>query len=368
MTLLDRTPEEVSNLLKASVVSDMTLDQRKQLSFSLDYMYLTCSFNDIPCNINEDFVHTYDYNYGNCFTFNSGRFPNGSAAPIRKISEAGSDRSFRMDIFLGDDKFQNDFIPNSGARIVIHNQSNTPIISSEGFDISTGYQTNIGIKRSFLYKLDAPYSTCIKESDSPDSHPSNYYKKMFTILNMTNYRQENCLKLCLQDYIKSVCKCIDGSLSNIYGSTKVCASIDDLKCVTQSRKDYYQNEDQEKCGEEKCPLECDSVSYQLSTSNSRYPSLYYLRYLKARTTINYRITLDNVSDAQENQVIKSTALLNVFYDDLSTTYINEVPAITSDSLLGVIGGDLNIFYCHLYFVFSKQERSMIKLNYYFDLT
>ena len=249
---------------------------------------------------------------------------------------------FEKDIFLGDDRFQNQFIANSGARVVVHNQSITPILSSEGFDISTGYQTNIGIRRSFLSKLDSPYSECIKDASSPSSYDTYFYQVIFSVLNMTTYRHEVCIRLCLQEYTKSSCNCIDGSLYNIYGdSVEICATVASLECVSNARISYYADQASSQCSQ--CPLECDSATYLLSTSNSRYPSMYYLDYLRYQTDIEERIKGDSNKTVDGNQIVKSATLLNVFYDDLATTYINEVPAISPDQLLGVIGGNLGLF-------------------------
>lgn len=79
---------------------------------------------------------------------------------------------------------------NSGARVVVHNQSISPIISSEGLDIATGFKTNVAFRRSFLSRLDAPFSDCIKNTTSSTSFKSRYYKAIFNTLNMTTYRQK----------------------------------------------------------------------------------------------------------------------------------------------------------------------------------
>lgn len=81
----------------------------------------------------------------------------------------------------------------SGARVVVHNQTFKAMPSSEGVDLSSNYLTNIAVTRSFLYKLASPYSDCIKKTDSIDGYDSFYYKAMFRILNVTNYRQKECL-------------------------------------------------------------------------------------------------------------------------------------------------------------------------------
>lgn len=80
----------------------------------------------------------------------------------------------------------------SGARVVIHNQTYKPSIISEAVELSTNYMTNIGVVRSFYYKLSDPYSDCVKDANSVNGHDSPYYKAMFTILNVTSYRQKDC--------------------------------------------------------------------------------------------------------------------------------------------------------------------------------
>jgi hypothetical protein len=135
---IDMNPSIVTNLIRASIAADKNLtdNQRRQLGFDIDYMLLTCYFNDIPCN-SSDFVWRYDFDYTNCFTFNSGFDSNGNRVPIKQMNEAGSDRSLRIELFLGDEFSQGKYLYNSGAHVVVHNQSITPLIETEGRDIST---------------------------------------------------------------------------------------------------------------------------------------------------------------------------------------------------------------------------------------
>ena len=46
--------------------------------------------------------------------------------------------------------------------MVIHNQSYVPLIQQEGELLSTNYQTDFGIFRSFIRKLESPYSSCVR--------------------------------------------------------------------------------------------------------------------------------------------------------------------------------------------------------------
>lgn len=255
ISLVDLNLNAIKYLIKANINSDknLTMEIKRSFGFEISFMLLTCFFNGIKCN-SSDFIWTYDFDYGNCFTFNSGFDQNGNKIPIRQINEPGSDRSFKLELFLGDEFTQGIFMQQSGARVVVHNQSITPLIEAEGKELSTNYQSDIGIKRSFISKLEKPYSNCVKQIYSSAGYDSDFYRAMFTILNMTRYRQKNCARLCLQRYIKQKCDCIDPKLPNIYGDLKVCSNLKDLNCISQCRMNYSKMYDS--CLE--CPLECDS--------------------------------------------------------------------------------------------------------------
>lgn len=344
ITLIDRNPKFISELIKANIADEyfknnLTSKQVRDLGFDIDYMMLSCLYDNKPCN-SSDFVWRYDFDYTNCYTFNSGYDQDGNTVPIKYINEAGSDKSLRLELFLGDDYKQTQFILNSGIRLIIHNQSINPIPLSDGFDIATGFQTNIGITRSFLVKLDAPYSKCIKNSRSKFSFNSKYYRAIFEDLKQKEYRKKFCSRLCLQDFVFKKCKCLDGSLPNIYRNQSICNVPNSIECIYDAHEDFYTevNDDVE-CKD--CPNECDEMSFHYTYSNSRYPTNYYYEYIRNQTDIlskfygNGRI--------RENNITKSLLILNLFYDELDYKIVTQVPSLTLGTLMNEIGGNLCLF-------------------------
>jgi hypothetical protein len=349
------SPDTVKYLIKSNIAADsnLTITEKRKFGFEIDYMLLTCYFNDKPC-YPSDFVWHYDFAYGSCYTFNSGFDQQGNPVEIKKMNEAGSDRSFKLELFLGDEWSQGIYMVQSGARVVVHNQSVTPLIDVEGQDLSTNYQTDIGITRTFLSKLEYPYSNCVKDTQSVSGFSSAYYKAMFSVLNITTYRQKNCVKLCLQDYIRKMCKCIDAGLPNIYGNTVlICSSMRQLDCIQNARISYSSDKEANSC--EECPLECDSVEYVLSLSRSRYPTIYYTNYLRYQTNLVSRFPSNVI--VSDNHIQKNIVLMNVFYDDLATLYVKEIPEIKADELFGTIGGNEKF----------QKELNPIEMLFYFFL-
>lgn len=76
-------------------------------------------------------------------------------------------------------------------------------------------------------------------------------------------------------------------------------------------------------------------------SVSRYPSMYYTQYLSNK--INFTEKLSTKEPIKDVNITKNIIAINVFYDDLTTTYVKEIPEINGDQLLGNIGGNLALF-------------------------
>ena len=74
--------------------------------------------------------------------------------------------------------------------------------------------------------------------------------------------------------------------------------------------------------------------------------MYYTQYLKKKLKITEKIFPLNSNDTKylnDNNITKNIVFINVFYDDLLTTFIKEIPEINGEQLLGNIGGNLALF-------------------------
>lgn len=327
-------PQLVRTLVKSKIAGNFI--HKNSIGFCLKDMLLSCYFNDQECH-DSDFVPFYDFDFVNCFTFNSGYDKYGNKVPIKVVNLQGTDLGLKLELYLGLDKANlTRFITNSGARIIVHNQSTIPVVDSEGIDAATGFQNNIAIKKYFEHKLPYPYSNCIKNVKSKDAYNSRLYRAMFNELNMTLYRQKICLKLCLQDFIIKKCNCSDGSLPNIYQNVTICQNLETIKCMIDARDKYFSS-GSVACDE--CPLSCDSVFYSKYISYSRYPTHYYLDYIRNNSKI-----LEKFNEYyNEGNFSKSTLIANIFYEDLDYSILEQVPAVSFGNLVSNIGGNLGFF-------------------------
>lgn len=100
-----------------------------------------------------------------------------------------------------------------------------------------------------------------------------------------------------------------------------------------------------------CPPECSKFNYHLTLSTSLYPTNWYADLLNNSTDFWELINRDiDQNQTVVNYTNKYTELrdsvtkLNVYYEELYYTQIEQSPAVTSWQLFGTIGGNLGLTY------------------------
>jgi hypothetical protein len=191
-------------------------------------MLVSCLFAETEnCSIN-DFMFTYDFSYGMCFRFNSGRDLFGNTTRIRTSGQVGWRYGLQLELYAGNDEIQERFAMVRGFRIFVFNRSNVyPIPDDIGIDVATGQCTNIGIKRTFYKHLPYPYSDCLSQDITQVNWSENevlqfmydnfvhgqyyntanawFYAGNWTWNWTVSYSQSMCVKLCFQKYLFQTC-------------------------------------------------------------------------------------------------------------------------------------------------------------------
>ena len=117
----------------------------------------------------------------------------------------------------------------------------------------------------------------------------------------------------------------------------VCINVSTLNCVDNARVNYSRLSNQLECMDpvlniQSCPLECETVDFTQVYSRSRYPTVYYTNFLRFRTDLVSRFPPGTPNT--DPYIQKNIVLLNVYYSTIETMYLNEVPAMTSEILIG----------------------------------
>ena len=313
----------ITELLKLRAKSKLYTDEeRRKLGVSLNSNVLQfCQFGGKPCSFERDFNWYFDFDYGNCFQFNSGKLSEGL---LKQTYLEGS--YYGLSLHIGPLINENLKYPTSnakGLKVFIHNQSFAPT-SSEGISVKTGEEANIIIKKTFTHNHPWPYSDCndFKEFNS-------FLYDFITLTLKRHYRQKDCFYLCGQKYAIERCKCYNSRMPEIIQAPP-CLNLTQMECIRREEV----NIDQKKLIEcqKECPLECDSVGYDLYASSLEYPSHELYNIYKEETQITD-------FDGYKNAFLA----LNIYYSSAQYTDIIESPKTTLVDMISSVGGALGIF-------------------------
>ena len=296
-------------------------EEKKKFGLKLDETIIVCSFNSLPCNLSNDFVWVYYSHYGNCYRFNSGKNEKGDSIDLKKLDRVGNDIGLNLILYVGEPEHVVMDI-STGIQIFIHNASENPG-NFEGFKVATATETNFAIRRTFTTNLEYPYTSCRRDLIGSVKDPSlvNY------ILNSGyKYRFYDCWNLCYQQTLVNEIGCNDIGIGQING-TRPCVTQDDylktdeifLKFLASDLTTLYDS---------KCPFECDSFDFSITTTNGYFPSNYFVKLFQNKTPAE----------------IKERYLsLNIFYDTIKYTNIEVTPKTELVDLISNIGGTLGLF-------------------------
>ena len=320
-------------------VTNMGLNQKQAIGFQLKEKLISCTFNNEICD-SSNFTSFFDYDYGNCFTYNGGE--NGI---ISSTTQIGSKYGLTLEILTGDPLLETLPFMNQGLLLVVHNQTKKlvpSILLINGIYLPPGYNSYVSVSRHFNSKLSSPYSNCITDLTTSQTFGTTLYNYM-TSNGISTYDQASCVRLCYQSVVQSSCNCYDPKYPALGNITTKCLNVYQIECILNvtdkiflRRNDYINI-----CGFD-CPIECNTIDYYQSCSSSYYPSEYYVNLLAKKNYLqnfNLNSSFASIQNSVRNYLVKVT----INYNELGYTFMEEQPSIDMFTLIGNVGGQFGLF-------------------------
>ena len=363
------TTEYAYNLTQMGVewseIMSLSIDEKKQLGHSLENILIQCKYNNIPCD-STDFTWSFDPDYGNCYTFNSGFNSNKSKIDLKKSSLVGWNFGLQLTLYLNVyEKLLNDKnnVGGLGALIRLGNSSYLTDYLDSGILVTPGLQTNIEMSREFRSILPKPYSNCEIDSNSPLFQPG---WDLYNLVSQSEYvySQQLCFSQCLQKYFIEKYNCTLYYFVSLYN-----VSLCDLNVYTSNLflDNIFNNNFINNLCLPSCPLECNQTLFKSSISSYQLIGEQF----KANILNNSNLVSDFIyRQLDSTQAEKSIVDVNIFYSSLSFILTTESPQVDWISLLGSIGGNLGLFLgvsvfslfemveaaIEIYFIFKKSKQ------------
>ena len=333
-------------------------DFKQSLGLTIEDMLINCQYSGSLCS-KDDFVWFYSVLYGNCYVFNSGKNSSGGTVPLKYLNQAGKTNGLKLELYVGQSNKPFDFInPCTGIHLIINNYTVSSTVF-DGLDAATSKETNIAVGRTLTYRLPYPYSGCIGDVYDESASDSFFFKAI--VKSGKRYRASDCINLCLLRRINEVCGCYDINMQNIY-NTRPCINQTDVNCDFGVFLGFFKSDIKQMCGPD-CPVECDSELLTYSTSSLEYPSEGYGNLLMNLREIQAKFGKDSVTF---EELKKSVLAVNVYYDDLKYTVIEESPSTELITLIAGMGGTLGLFIGVSFLSFVEIVEILIKILFIYN--
>ena len=334
-----------AKVLSNFYISNFGLEKNK-LGFGLEQTIIGCFYMLKDCNMTNDFEEYFDSWYGRCFRFNSGKNMLNQTVDQRYVYQSGLFGTLDLDLFIGSIALNDKpFSTQNGFKIFINDEIvNTFWI--DGIQVSTGQSITISLDKTKIKKIPKPYSECTNDLTDVDSYNSEFYKKLFRQRNDSTYQLAACEALCIQKYVGDKCGC-QSSLSEyfFYENMRICdipySNLTDYDAFMEYTCEIdaifgYANIESDKrdCD---CPLKCESSKYSYTISSSEYPSMQlYTNYFS-------QLYLNDISSMSYNDLRQSIAKVQIYFQEMKQTVIEENEKTLVSDLVSNIGGTLGLF-------------------------
>ncbi len=185
----------------------------------------------------------------------------------------------------------------------------------------------IKVKKRATNRLGRPYNEC---DDEARSSLSTELTRRVALMG-SEYRQKFCFRVCLLAYMERNCVCSLGGQLDEAGANDTCS----LGCVEPVWRnfDFKRN-----CGEE-CPLECDSVVFELEVEKEKISEAFFIRTI-IETELNKtgnRLAGNQSADAS---FWSTVIFFGINFDSLMTEVVSELPKTTFTNFLSELGGTI----------------------------
>ena len=285
--------------------------------FTLDKMYMSCTYDNKPCSIN-DFKVYNDSLFGTCVRFNTGKNRSNHDVPIKLLQRPDITNAFRLELFVGAPEYHPCWSSQAGALVVVHNKSEAPLHSKDGVKVPVGFESNFLVRKTVVQRQSAPYSDCIVDLTDPYAYDSALYTQ--TVKKYGLYLQKWCIQNCATDSLNADNAILCANYTNATSPTYIECYANQVN-LSNYYKDCLQY----------CPAACDTYSFGFSHGSSQYPSLAYAEYLMNQTWFTSKYPYENPS---YDQIRNSILAINIYFPVLEYTLITEIPAVTIATLLG----------------------------------
>mgnify|MGYP002803827811 FL=1 len=315
--------------LIAIAASDYTHDELRQVGHQFHDMILSCSWKGFDCMSGyflKFWTTSWNWKYGNCFTFNPGANETGHRLPVFRTSKPGPNYGLAIEMNIEQDQYMEGLTEEAGVNVIIHNAKQMPFPYDEGITVPPGFSSSIAMRKESITRVD-PFNNGSCHSLTTLSTDNIYRNFMNGAAN--RYSVKACMESCLASAQLKKCSCADAKYSGYVD--KICSEEDELECLNSVHSLF--KDDKLGCNE-RCPQPCEHNSFRFTVRMSTLTS----KEKESKKKKGFGGKNDTDFDFDENFL-----RVKIFYDELNLQKIVQSTYYDIQTLLGDIGGQMGLW-------------------------
>ncbi|XP_028411254.1 amiloride-sensitive sodium channel subunit alpha-like isoform X2 [Dendronephthya gigantea] len=307
--------------------ADYDLEDLKKAGHQFNTI-LSCTWRGFNCKegyFEKFWVQSWNWKYGNCFTFNPGAKKSGGPLTVFRTSKPGPYYGLTLEMNIEQQEYVNELTDEAGAIVIIHRAKQIPFPYDEGITVPPGFSSSIAIRKETIIRAD-PFKN---GSCNPSTHLStdNIYSSYLNG-SASLYSVKACMQSCLARAQLDKCKCADPKYANFID--RICDETE-LDCMHNVSNSFKEN----RLGcNERCPQPCIQHGFRHNLGMSTLTS--NAKESKKKKDFGDKKGPD--FDFDENFL-----RVKIFYDELNLQKIVQSTYYDLWTLLADIGGQLGLW-------------------------
>jgi hypothetical protein len=210
-----------------------------------------------------------------------------------------------------------------------------------GIYISTGFETYVSMSKT----TNSIQTNLIQCTDTLDEFASmgpynQVLRDLFDTFHIENYDQFVCNDVCYEHQLITQCSCSEYAGINI---TNICLTDAQIKCVANFSAIYFSPSNTNQQCIKACVPRCNSIVFSLVSSTAAYPTDSHINYLVNKYPKKFPSNLTVDPFRLHKFGSQSLIRLIVNYNSYVSTQLIEASALTLQSFIGQVGGNLGLF-------------------------
>lgn len=296
---------------------------RQSLTIPIDKLLLSCKFDKNACNSSDFEFDFMQKTSGACYSFKLDK------QNIMKLSSSGRDRGLTFSMIIPETSLV-DFFMFKGGMLFLQDHR-LSIVLNDFIPFSSGFLTNIGVKKIEYFKQSKSQNTCVKTGNiqiTKTLQNDSYYREAMTKSDF--YHKKICVDICIYRIIEDACKCYYNEIiADEYNVP--CDNLEAYECFVKITEDTFTYQDY--CSKN-CPESCHEVDYEKNIDTA----VLSFQNLIDKVHIITNNTVINKTNITEKSLQNTVCIIRVYFDNIGYEVVNEIFLVSLNNLISGFGG------------------------------